>query len=373
MPNRTLKGFFSEVKAVPPILNNSYYPSLDGLRAVAIVLVVFLHLRYFPGYFYDMIFNGALGVVIFFVISGFLITTLCLKEKVTTKDISLKNFYIRRVLRIFPVAYLYIIVIIILNYFFTLHISYISILGAALYVMNFSSIFRRYYSSYLTGHFWSLSVEEQFYIFVPFILKKSFKMYLILLLFIAFAMPFIVCLQFLFTGLNNIILYSFTHYLVKFQAIAIGCLFSVVTFKYPEIIEGLCKNKLVFNIAAILVLFLIQYNDNFNFRNIVTGFISSLLTGYIIVTNLAESKDFIFKFLNLKIMKTVGVLSYSLYIWQEIFTSKDPGLPGFMVNFPWNLICMIIVTYLSYHYYERFFLKLKTKFTKVRSRGIATV
>ena len=368
-----MKGFFSEIEATPLILQNSYYPSLDGLRGVAITMVIFLHLRYFPGYFYDIIFNGALGVIIFFVISGFLITTLCLKEKVATDNISLKNFYIRRVLRIFPVAYLYIVVIILLNYFFKLHIAYVSILGAALYLMNFSSIFRRYYSSYLTGHFWSLSVEEQFYIFVPFILKKNFRIYLLLLLCIAFIMPLLVCLQFFVASLNNIVLYSFTHYLIKFQAIAIGCLFSVVTFKYPDFIKGVYKNKLLFNIIAILILFFIQYNDNFRLRNIVTGFISSLLIGYIIVTNLAESKDFIFKFLNSKIMKIVGVLSYSLYVWQEIFTSKDPGLPGFMVNFPWNLICIVIVTYLSYFYYERFFLKLKARFTKINKRQIASV
>ena len=166
--------------------------------------------------------------------------------------------------------------------------------------MNFSSIFRKYYSSFFTGHFWSLSVEEQFYLFVPCILKKNFRIYLSLILFIALALPLIVCVQFFYSGLNNIVLYSFTHYLIKFEAIAVGCIFSVITFKYLELITRLLKTKVVTNIFAILLLFLIQYNDIFCLRNIITGFVSAFLIAYIIITSIVESKDFIFRFLNTK-------------------------------------------------------------------------
>src|SRR4051812_3227202 len=111
MGNKHLNNFFSDIEVTPPVLQNSYYPSLDGLRGIAILLVVVSHFNLISIPYYDVIFNGKLGVLIFFVLSGFLITTLCIKEKVATKTISLKNFYIRRALRIFPVAYLFLLVL----------------------------------------------------------------------------------------------------------------------------------------------------------------------------------------------------------------------------------------------------------------------
>jgi peptidoglycan/LPS O-acetylase OafA/YrhL len=372
--NKSVGYFFAEITEIPPVLQNSYFPSLDGLRGIAIIMVVFLHLRYDPTFFYETIFNGALGVLIFFVLSGFLISTLCIKEKVVTKNISLKNFYIRRALRIFPVAYLYIIVIIILNYVFKLRISYISILGAALYLMNFSSYFRKYHSSWHTDHFWSLSVEEQFYLFIPFILKKKFKVYLWVILSIAFVIPLIVCLQYFYVSLNNAIFYAFTHYLIKFQSIAVGCLFSVFAFKYSFNTRFSNKTKVITNIVAIFLLLAMKYDDFFCLRNVLAGFASSFLIGYIIITNITPADDFIFKFLNAKILKTIGVLSYSIYLWQEIFTSHDRSLPNFMVAFPYNIVCIITVSCLSYYFYERFFLQLKSKFSRgQKSKPIAVV
>ena len=367
MNDRSLKGLFSEITAIPPVLQNSYYPSLDGLRGIAIIMVVFFHLHLSWNSSYLTIFNGSLGVLIFFVLSGFLITTLCIKEKVITKDISLKNFYLRRLLRIFPVAYLFIIVIIILNYIFKLKISYINIIGAALYLMNFSSYFRKYHDTYFTGHFWSLSVEEQFYLFFPIILKKKFKVYLLLILTIVFVIPLVICLQYFYVSLNTKVLYALTHYLIKFQAIGVGCLFSVLTFKYSFNKKILTKTKVITNILAIFLILFIQYNDFFSVQNVLSGVVSSFLIGYIIITNIAPGKDIIFKLLNAKFLKLVGVLSYSIYIWQEIFTSNDKRLPSFMVTFPYNIICIIIVSCCSYYFYERSFLKLKSKFSKVKA------
>jgi peptidoglycan/LPS O-acetylase OafA/YrhL len=360
MKGKFLKDFFSEIETIPPMLQNSYYPSLDGLRGVAIIMVVFFHLHLFWNAFYFAIFNGELGVLIFFVLSGFLITTLCIKEKVVTKNISLKNFYIRRFLRIVPVAYLFLFVLIILKIIFKLDIPYIGILGAALYLTDFSSYFRKV--DFQTGHFWSLSVEEQFYLIIPFILKKNYRAYLIVILSIIFLLPVLIALQYQYKSLNNIVFVAFTHFFIKFQAIAVGCLFSVITFKYPLNINT--TQKLVTNILAILVILGMQYNNFFNVKDIFSGLLISFLIGYIIVTNIVPGKDFIFKFLNTKFLKLIGVLSYSIYIWQQIFTIYDAHLPFFMVKFPYNLICIIIVSCLSYYFYESYFLRLKSKFSR---------
>ena len=95
----------------PVAISKSHLPSLDGLRGISILLVVISHTFGDKKPFY----NGGFGVSIFFVISGFLITLLLLQEKYTTGSVSLKNFYIRRFLRIFPVAYLYLVVLLVLN------------------------------------------------------------------------------------------------------------------------------------------------------------------------------------------------------------------------------------------------------------------
>jgi peptidoglycan/LPS O-acetylase OafA/YrhL len=358
---------FNEVETVPPILQGSYFPSLNGIRGIAILMVVVDHLKLSSNTYYHAVFNGRAGVLIFFVLSGFLITTLCLKEKVITKDISLKNFYIRRALRILPVAFLYLIAIVILNLVFKLDVSYISVLGAAFFLMDFTSIFRRYYFSWYTGHYWSLAVEEQFYLVVPFILKKHFKAYIYLLLFLVFVLPVIFCLQYFYPRLNTGVLYAISHFLIKFLPIAVGCLFSVFLFKYPIKLKLNTVVKVLTNLGAFVLIILIRYDDFVSLQSIFSSLLISVLTGYLIISNLPVANDVIYKLLNSKIFATLGILSYSIYIWQQLFTSYNSHLPAFMSTWPANLICIVLISCASYYLYESYFLRLKTKYAKIKT------
>src|SRR5450432_1970024 len=110
--------FSTEITTVPPLLQQSHLPTLDVLRGLSIIIVILNHVTKDSSINY--LFDGVIGVQIFFVISGFLITTLLLKERVKKGGISLKHFYTRRVLRIVPVAYLYLLVVFILNHVFNL-------------------------------------------------------------------------------------------------------------------------------------------------------------------------------------------------------------------------------------------------------------
>src|SRR5665213_2363630 len=145
-------------------------PGLDGLRALSILLVILLHTIQrrsvthavpFVAYVFS---NGGMGVLIFFVISGYLITTLLLREREKTGSISLKRFYIRRAFRIFPPLYTY--------------IAFIAVLGAASRLAGVNAreiitgltLTRNYaHGVYLWAfeHFWSLCIEEQFYLLWP--------------------------------------------------------------------------------------------------------------------------------------------------------------------------------------------------------------
>ena len=149
----------------------TYHPSLDGLRGVAVILVVLLHVQVFiyqdAAVFGWLDFSGGfLGVDIFFVLSGFLITGLLMHEHQQTGSISLKNFYFRRVLRLIPALVLLLLVTILYAALFLspeITRQTIKVSGFAIfYLTNWAFAFQWVPGSDLLGHLWSLSVEEQF-------------------------------------------------------------------------------------------------------------------------------------------------------------------------------------------------------------------
>ena len=175
----------------------SFRNDLNGLRAVAVLSVVFYHaeIALFQG--------GWLGVDIFFVISGYLITSLILKE-IYNNNFSITNFYTRRIRRIIPVLFFVIISCIPVAYIFLLPSSLIDFLNSALSTLFFSSNLYFHHTGLIYGgpdsslkpllHTWSLSVEEQFYIIFPVILilsRKFLKNYILHLFIIFFFVSFI--------------------------------------------------------------------------------------------------------------------------------------------------------------------------------------
>ena len=141
-------------------LHRSSLPALDGLRAIAVFLVIGLHLGYsrIPGY---------LGVMGFFVLSGFLITWLLIREFDTTRAISIRGFYRRRMLRIFPAFYVYLAVYSIYMAVNAIPVAAGAIASAFFYVSDYSALS----SAFGLQHTWSLSVEEQFYLLWPWIYR----------------------------------------------------------------------------------------------------------------------------------------------------------------------------------------------------------
>jgi peptidoglycan/LPS O-acetylase OafA/YrhL len=142
-------------------------PSLDGLRAISISLVVAGH---WVELHYKSDVAGAfanLGVRIFFVISGYLITTLLLEERARRATIRLRDFYVRRAYRILPAAMLYMFPVFAI---FRHELRWYHAAAAALYLTNFD-----YAHPWFVGHLWSFSVEEQFYFLWPGVLKKWYR------------------------------------------------------------------------------------------------------------------------------------------------------------------------------------------------------
>jgi peptidoglycan/LPS O-acetylase OafA/YrhL len=349
------KKLFAEITSVPEILQSSYLPGLDGLRAISVIIVVISHFLMNP--VWDKYLPGAIGVDIFFVISGFLITTLLLKEKVKMGNVSLKRFYIRRILRIFPVAYLYLFLLLILDYLFNLHTTLRMFLTAGLYVGNFPIQNSR---NWQTAHFWSLAVEEQFYLLFPFILVKSINKYLCIVVLVLISLPLIV----IAAGfkLDNHILHKFIlalTYLLGYgtSSILIGSIASILIFKGIITINA---NKPYF-LSFVLFIIAVCLLDVLNWNLLI--YIFPFLISYVIILNLSDN-NFFSSILKNRIMIKIGVLSYSIYIWQQLFTHNQPwkGYFKYSDSFLLNCILLFLIVYLSYTFYESKFLKLKRNF-----------
>ena len=161
-----------------------YRPEIDGLRAIAVVAVILYHAQ-ITILGYQPFKGGFIGVDIFFVISGYLITSIILKELVTTGSFSFKNFYERRIRRILPVLLFVMLASLPFAWMYILPNNLLEFSKSILYSLGFSSNFYFHYSGQQYGaesgllkpflHTWSLSVEEQYYILFPIILLVIFK------------------------------------------------------------------------------------------------------------------------------------------------------------------------------------------------------
>ena len=377
-------GYFSnlktkladEITSIPEFLADKNYPALTGLRGVAIIIVLLYHLginhilRQYGAWL-----TGRLGVDIFFVLSGFLITTILIKEKINTGHISLRKFYARRALRILPVAYLFLCVLILINYFFKINISTKSFVFGFLYLKNLpvAGI-----NDNWTNHFWSLSVEEQFYLYFPLLLVLNINKTAI---FASIALALV--LLFSLFGNNHVGVFYTNKVLYDVCRMAmylfweggfpifIGCLFAILSFKKIIDFEKFRNNY--FLCAVIFVALVVFHSSSFYFyKPYLSEFLVDILTGIIILLSI-NSKSLFSSLLQNRFLVWIGTISYSIYIWQQIFVR----IPAPWVNSHWhglsynNLmvgadlfrLCAILITAcLSYYLFERRFLKLKNRF-----------
>jgi peptidoglycan/LPS O-acetylase OafA/YrhL len=276
-------------------------PSLDGLRALSISLVVVGHLAH-AGHAPRFLTQYAnLGVRIFFVISGYLITSLLVGEYERTGTISLRDFYVRRAYRIFPAALCFILVVVVL-YWHTLR--WYDIGAALLYLVNFDPV-----CPWVIGHLWSLSVEEQFYFLWPSVLKKWYRHRTIILWAVILAAP-----------IGRTILYAlkvegggYGNLLTVGDNLATGCLLATIGSRIPEI-----RWKAAALMLVALVLIPLYAADS-RLRTLFMLFVLSPILHFSIAGILVHVVRHPYRLLNLGPIVWLGNISYSLYLWQQPF------------------------------------------------------
>jgi len=342
------------------------YPSLNGLRAISILLVILHHLKLqytvIPGVvlnYFPLLTDGPFGVNVFFVISGFLITRLLLNEEHIDGKISLKRFYVRRILRIFPAYYFLLLVYFVLCAYGYMNISGESWLTSLTYTKYFN-----WNRDWYTSHAWSLSVEEHFYIMWPlfFIAGKRVRtcfIFSILLLVPVLRILFNCYPQEWANGLT--IFY-------RLDAIATGCLFAMYQDKIITLLSPSWKKIFYGCLTALFLLpFINTWNDQYHLRldffTIPFGgtfsTAANILIACIMMFSVFGPRGRWFSMLNTGILNRIGTWSYSLYLWQQLFICRTVY---FINRFPFNLLFIFIAAIGSYYLIEKPFLKLKAKF-----------
>ena len=325
---------------------------LDGWRGISILAVIFGHCwvyrfsaatEHSPKFLMHFAWHiGDSGVCIFFVISGFVITRLLLSEERRNGSISIRSFYTRRFFRIIPVFYLLLFVVSVLNLLHVISSGLSPTLAAALFLRNT----RLGWPDWFTGHTWSLAVEEQFYLCFPLFLLLTKPRHrprwmgctLVIFLLWSFLAQY--------AGLTGFFLGSA---ILGFSCINVGVLLALFE---PEARK---LAALLHPAAALLTGIFVFYPP---FPTVPLGSaIYALLLPFLIAATLMYTiarKGWAASILNSGPMQWVGLVSYSAYLWQQLFTAPQQSYAsswgGAMLRFPLLLIPIVAA---SYYYVER--------------------
>ncbi len=332
--------------------NSRNIPSLDGLRALSVAMVFLAHtngamaqmIPAIPYWLY--VFWGNSGVQMFFVISGFLITHLLLKEMNATGTISLKHFYLRRAFRIFPPFYAYLAVALVLTLLQVFPGEVKAFFIAATYTWNYLGG-----GSEILEHTWSLSLEEQFYLLWPAALillgvKKSIR----LAIWVILLSPVSRILTYFLAPHHRTDLIGMLH--TGLDSIMFGCLLSMLwrNERFNRAIRPLIRGWIV----ALAALFVLVINPLLgrHFRGsygMVFGLsFSAVCLSLIMVYVVRAPMSPAGRLLNTRVLRHLGVISYGLYLWQQMLTR-----PIGMRFYPWNLLATVGVAEISYWIIER--------------------
>lgn len=347
--------------------------TLDGLRGVAVLLVVFGHAI---GTFtaeeealhraLSVVFNGGVGVTLFFVLSGYLITGILARERERTGQVSFRNFYVRRTLRILPAFYVFLTVVAVLAVAGTIEVRGSQLISAGLFVWNYSPAAEGWW----LGHTWSLAIEEQFYLLWPLALAflRPQRACWIAVGYLVAAPAIRLFNYVLFPGVREDVWMMFH---ARADALLLGCLLALLPSAYPKVWQRLrrvAQHRWGVSVAVVAVLVSSALELALGgLWNLPLGLtVTTLAAGLLLVV--AVGREGVTPFVRLlrwRLLTAVGLISYSLYLWQQLFLApEDIALP--VVGTPLvGLVAAFGAATLSYHLVEQPFLRLKERLQSV--------
>lgn len=348
----------------------NYVPCLDALRAIAAFAVIFNHIELLkfqsnlPNRHSNHLYNtaGQIGVVLFFVISGYIITTLLLREYIKNSTINVKHFFARRIFRILPLYYL---ILIFSAFLLNFSPSIITIILCFTFLSNIAGALNMGWLS--SPHVWSIGVEEQFYICWPFIVKnfkKNLTSICISIFIIVTIAPHAIMYLLIKTNSstkeNSEFVFNF-FFGAKYNCMALGAMVACFQNNKNSTITHFFKK----DIALIFVLLpLIMYVFDFNFYYFTYDCYGIAFT--LAIAHLSQRNYYVF---NNKVTNFIGKISYGLYMYHWLvisllvrylfsYCTQQPLLFTLTV-----FGITIILSAVSYFTYEKYFLNLKEKYS----------
>jgi peptidoglycan/LPS O-acetylase OafA/YrhL len=299
----------------------SYRPEIDGLRAVAVLSAIFYHAQ-ISILDFKVFKGGYIGVDIFFVISGYLITLLMLKELEANKNFSFLGFYERRCRRILPVLFFVILAFLPFSWFYLIPPAFEDFSRSILYAVGFSSNFFFHYSGLeyagVAGmykpflHTWSLSVEEQYYIIFPIFLYFTFK-YFNKYLFQILSLVLVISFLFAEWGSKNYISATFYFIHSRMWELLAGSMLA-----YLEVKRGSRSENKIFNelLPILGILFIVFYIVSYDDQNVAPSLRTLIpIIGTCLFIWFSKKETLLGKVMSLKLLVGIGLISYSLYLW----------------------------------------------------------
>ena len=350
-----------------------YRPEIDGLRAIAVSAVIFYHAQITV--FGNQPFKGGfIGVDIFFVISGYLIISIILKELITTGTFSFKYFYERRIRRILPALLVVMIVSLPFAWMYLLPDSFVDFSKSILYSLGFSSNFYFHYSGQEYGsesgllkpflHTWSLSVEEQYYILFPIILLTMFRYFKNHLL-KTLVIFFIISLLMAHWGSKNYVSASFYLIHTRIWELVLGSILAYFETQSGRRSKKSTINKILPLCGLILICHsVLSFNDEIFHPSFYT---LSPIIGVCLIIWFSHEDEFITKLLSLKLFSGIGLISYSLYLWHYpifAFARIKDSTPSEYDKFEWIALTLTF-SIISYFLIEKPFRNKKFSFKKI--------
>jgi peptidoglycan/LPS O-acetylase OafA/YrhL len=336
-----------------PWIRQGRVPHLDGLRGFAILLVLFSHgaqTHGFPnlGAFRPVI-RFSLGVDTFFVISGFLITLLLLRELSKSSTLNIYHFYWRRLVRLAPGYVAYLCVILSMSYLGVLHVSNRDWTAVLTYTVNFV-----HRPAWVVGHLWSLSIQEQFYLAWPPLLlvlrpekaRKALVAYLV-------AAPLLRLGIWIFhrESLPMVSLWTPT----RLDSIAVGCVLALYVFdeRYAALFSFSPTNTArVCMFATVLLIASCALGERSTFYAIVLGFTTkAMCIATLVWLGMSSAPGVFSRITDSWLLRTIGAMSYSVYLWQQLFMDHNSYAPA--CRWPLNLIFLTCTAGVSYMLVER--------------------
>jgi peptidoglycan/LPS O-acetylase OafA/YrhL len=338
-------------------LQNRYLPTLDGWRAVAVLGVILFHGRH--GFFqedsflYRVCAHGILGVDVFFAISGFLICGLLLKEYEAEGDINLRRFYLRRCFRILPPYYVALAIFCVVSLLGIIVLNNADLPSCFLFYRNYLPLGVDERGGFYTAHFWTLAMEEHFYLVWPMLLlivkPRRLGKVAFLLAMLIFCWRVVEGHFQLFAGVlpqANLLTRTDT----RADGLVWGCLAAIY---FPRI-QGLVR-RIRFSQLWVVPLALLLVTQLMHAPGLTLW--RAILLPVLLVSTVTQPASWLGRVLEWQPMKWIGTLAYSLYIWQELFLPEIASVMargGFraLQRPPWNLLALLVAACLSRYLVE---------------------